>query len=60
MSSRLRADKHAIEVRQAEAKERNAAWRKLSVAEKIASLRSRRGESKRQMKKLTAETEAQK
>lgn len=54
---RLRADKMAIQTRREEGKARNEAWRKLSTAEKIASLRARRGESKRQIRILT---EAQK
>lgn len=54
MSARLRADKRAIQIRREQALERNAAWQALSTSEKIESLRSRRGESRRQIAKLTA------
>jgi hypothetical protein len=47
---KLRNDRR--EERRAEALERNKAWGLLSKDQQIQSLKSRRGESKRQMKKL--------
>lgn len=38
----------------AEGAERNAAWKALNVSDKLASLAARRGESKRQVSRLTA------
>jgi hypothetical protein len=49
---RLRADKQARLVRREEAVARNTAWQALSTEAKIASLRERRGESKKQIEKL--------
>ena len=40
------------EQKRREGEERNAEWRSLTPAEQIASLKGRRGQSKRQMKKL--------
>ena len=42
------------EIRRKEGDERNLAWAALTDTDKIASLRRRRGESKRQMTKLGA------
>lgn len=50
---KLRAD--GRETRRKEAEERNAAWRALSLNQKIASLKGRRGQSKRQLSKLMKE-----
>jgi hypothetical protein len=40
--------------RRREAVERNTRWQALTTSEKISSLKARRGESKRQLKKLGA------
>lgn len=42
--------------RQVEATERSDAWISLSTAEKLRSLRSRRGESKRQITRLETQS----
>lgn len=47
---RLRTDK--ADQRRREAQQRNAIWAQMSTADKIASLTSRRGESKRQLERL--------
>lgn len=40
------------ELRRKQGEERNAAWQALSTAAKITSLQQRRGESRRQLRKL--------
>ena len=52
MSNRPRRDYESVERRKREHEERLAAWRQLSTKEQIASLKGRRGESKRQLAKL--------
>lgn len=47
---KLRPDRK--EARRREAEERNERWRALSTEEKLRSLLSRRGQSKRQVEKL--------
>jgi len=43
------------ELRRVEGEERNEVWRSLSAEQKLRSLQARRGESKRQIKKLLKE-----
>ena len=52
MSNKPRPDFKSQRIQEGEA--RNEAWRKLTTAQKLASLRKRPGQSKRQVSKLQA------